>query len=275
MKPPPSPRRAGGALPTRQPRSRTNNANRNVTAISPVATEPESTAPASLAESAKVEINRLHGEICDAARTSIEKAIRIGELLTQARSSLKHGEWLPWLKENVGFSRQTADNYWRIFDNRENLKLLNVGNLTDAYRLLANSQNDRQLVDGPDETAADILDESELMEFRVWKLGRRLDAVCLKPVEKGTLDDIKELRAIITEANALGQWWHEYQLRAEKNLGELLIELRPVASAIAEIRDNRLYRETYASFAEYCEKEIEMSESQTNKMLSLALVHAG
>jgi hypothetical protein len=149
--------------------------------------------------------------------------------------------------------------------------LLNVSNLTDAYRLLANSQNDRQLVDETDDVA-EILGEYEQMQFRLWKLGRRLDAVCLKPVEESTLDDIKELRAIMAEAYALGQWWHEFQLRAEKNLGELLIELKPVASAIAEIRDNRLYRETYPSFAEYCERKFEMSESEINKLLSLVLV---
>jgi DUF3102 family protein len=44
------------------------------------------------------EIRDLHGEILAVARTSLEKAIRIGELLTQAKQSLAHGEWLPWLK---------------------------------------------------------------------------------------------------------------------------------------------------------------------------------
>jgi hypothetical protein len=41
------------------------------------------------------EINRLHGEICQAARTTIEKAIRIGELLAEQKAGLKHGQWLP------------------------------------------------------------------------------------------------------------------------------------------------------------------------------------
>ena len=47
------------------------------------------------------EINRLHAEICQAARATIEKAIRIGELLTEQKAGLKHGEWLPWLKANT------------------------------------------------------------------------------------------------------------------------------------------------------------------------------
>ena len=47
------------------------------------------------------EINRLHHEIKDAFRTGIEKAIRIGELLTEQKARCKHGEWLPWLNANV------------------------------------------------------------------------------------------------------------------------------------------------------------------------------
>ena len=84
-------------------------------------------------ESAAPVINRLHAEICDAARTTIDKAIRIGQLLTEQKARLKHGQWLPWLETNVEFSRQTADNYRRIYDRREELKSLNIGNLTDAY----------------------------------------------------------------------------------------------------------------------------------------------
>src|SRR6476619_6513834 len=88
------------------------------------------------------EINRLHGEICQAARTTIEKAVRIGELLSAQKAGLQHGQWLPWLHANVKFSRQTADNYRRIYEKREELKLLNVGNLSDAYRLLASDKDE-------------------------------------------------------------------------------------------------------------------------------------
>jgi Protein of unknown function (DUF3102) len=232
----------------------------NLAANPTVATNPDYEP---LAESAKTEINRLHGEICEAARTSIGKAIRIGELLTQVRSTLKHGEWLPWLKENVGFSRQTADNYRRIYEKREDIKLLNVGNLSEAYRALANPQN---------EPEKDSVDEYELVQFRLWKLKRRLDAVCAIPVEHGTPEHIRELQSIIEDANTQGQWWRECQLRAEKKFGEALISARPVASAIAEIRDRRLYRETYSSFAEYCEMKLGMSESRINELVSIILV---
>ena len=80
-----------------------------------------------------VEINSLHNKILEHARASLDDAIRIGEVLTQVKDALKHGEWLPWLAEFAGFSRQTSDNYVWCFDNREALRSLNVSNLSDAY----------------------------------------------------------------------------------------------------------------------------------------------
>jgi len=60
------------------------------------------------------EINRLHSEICQAARTTIDKAIRIGELLTEQKASLKHGEWLPWLRDKCEIRERTAHLYMRL-----------------------------------------------------------------------------------------------------------------------------------------------------------------
>src|SRR3974390_2149277 len=90
-----------------------------------------------LSETAKSEITRLHSEILEAARTSVDKAIRIGELLTQEKDKLDHGQWLPWLKANVPFTRATAANYMRCWERREELKCKTV--LGEAYRILAPS----------------------------------------------------------------------------------------------------------------------------------------
>jgi hypothetical protein len=66
---------------------------------------------------------------------SLEKAIRIGELLTGQKDTLKHGEWLSWIKANLPFSYKTAERYMSCYNKRE--KLDRVSNLTHAYSLLA------------------------------------------------------------------------------------------------------------------------------------------
>jgi len=90
------------------------------------------------------EINRLHSEIMSAAKTSLEKAIQIGELLTAKKQSMKHGEWLPWIKERLSFSARTVQNYLRCWERRADLKNASVAFLADAYRLLTPPKNEQQ-----------------------------------------------------------------------------------------------------------------------------------
>lgn len=82
------------------------------------------------------EIKRLHNEFEQLNGKSLEAAIRIGELLTQRKEALNHAEWLPWIEANLPFKRATATNYMNVYKNRSKLKLLNVGNLSSAHRVL-------------------------------------------------------------------------------------------------------------------------------------------
>ena len=62
------------------------------------------------------EINQLHGEIMAAVKTTLEKAIRVGELLTERKRKCQHGEWLQWLEANVQMGQKTVWNYTQVFE---------------------------------------------------------------------------------------------------------------------------------------------------------------
>jgi len=64
------------------------------------------------------EINELHSKVEAANKTSVENALHIGELLTQAKAGLTHGEWLPWIERNCRFGPDTARTYMQAFKNR-------------------------------------------------------------------------------------------------------------------------------------------------------------
>lgn len=51
-----------------------------------------------------------------AQRMVLEYAIEIGRRLTEAKSMLPHGQWGDWLKNEVEFSKSTANNFMKIFD---------------------------------------------------------------------------------------------------------------------------------------------------------------
>lgn len=84
------------------------------------------------------EINSLHAELETIVRTSIDKAIRIGELLTECKENLIHGEFTGWVGQHCGFSVRTAQNYMKIFHNRETLK--EVSSVSKAYQLLQKNE---------------------------------------------------------------------------------------------------------------------------------------
>lgn len=49
-------------------------------------------------------------------------AIRAGELLTEAKEQVRHGEWLPWLAANFPSTRQMASGYMRLFRHRDEME---------------------------------------------------------------------------------------------------------------------------------------------------------
>lgn len=88
------------------------------------------------------EIIILHNEIAGHLIKSMERAIRIGELLTEQKGNLKHGEFTTWIKNNLPFTDRTARNYMRCYENKDKLKkdklkTETISDLTSAYKLLS------------------------------------------------------------------------------------------------------------------------------------------
>jgi hypothetical protein len=82
------------------------------------------------------EICRLHGEIFQQAEAMLVKVLRVGELLVQQKQKLPHGQFTKWVEENLPFTTRTAQNYMKVFRNKEQLKNENVSVLSDAYNIL-------------------------------------------------------------------------------------------------------------------------------------------
>jgi len=105
------------------------------------------------------EIKRLHKKVeasmakaVETARSVVEDSIRIGELLTEAKKKVKHGEWLAWIEGNMPFSQPTASRYIKLFENRSQiihtLQTVNNLSLRGALQLLTAREEE------PEEKAA-------------------------------------------------------------------------------------------------------------------------
>lgn len=82
------------------------------------------------------EIKDLHELAIGYAKQSIDKAIRIGELLTEQKSKLEHGQWIPWVEENLPFNRTQAWKYMNVFENKELPDVHSSEHLTEAVQML-------------------------------------------------------------------------------------------------------------------------------------------
>ena len=85
----------------------------------------------------------------------VRSVVELGRRLCEAKSMLPHGQWGNWLREEVGFSQSTAQNYMKIFEEYSADQLTldgavaisqTLGNLsyTKALRLLALPAEERE-----------------------------------------------------------------------------------------------------------------------------------
>jgi len=79
-----------------------------------------------------------HNDVLAFEAKATERAIGAGKLLIEAKDSLKHGQWLPWLKANFAFSERTAQRYIRLAEaaaNPTRCRILEMG-VAEALRYL-------------------------------------------------------------------------------------------------------------------------------------------
>lgn len=75
-------------------------------------------------------------------KTMLYNSIEIGRRLTEAKELVLHGEWGEWLEESVDYSKSTANNLMRIFDEygAEQITLLGDNAKSEALGKLSYSQ---------------------------------------------------------------------------------------------------------------------------------------
>lgn len=74
-------------------------------------------------------------------RRTVDDAIKIGELLKDAKSQLPHGDFMPWC-ERQGMKQWTSDKYIKLADYKS--KMVNITNLEQAYKLIESEENKRK-----------------------------------------------------------------------------------------------------------------------------------
>lgn len=78
------------------------------------------------------QINTLHSNIEGKLRSTVQDAIKLGELLTNVKKELPHGAFLNWIKVNCNFTDRTSENYMKLYNYKSKIEILS--NLPEAYK---------------------------------------------------------------------------------------------------------------------------------------------
>jgi hypothetical protein len=138
-----------------------------------------------------VRINEAHTRAIEHAGKAIGYAIACGDMLLEAKAKVPHGQWLPWLRNNITFSERSAQGYMRIAQRRPNPQ--RVADLP-LRRVLGEL---RTPLRARSETSLDA-------DLEAWTAQSR---AADKPVEDWTVDDAQ---ACVQRVRAFDELMHRY-----------------------------------------------------------------
>jgi hypothetical protein len=165
-------------------------------------------------ENLVAEINSEH-RACEAAlRSGLAHALKAGELLIEAKTHTKHGEWGRWLAENFEGSVRTAQAYMRVARERPTLEGTNaqrVAHLSFRGAL-------KELTSSFEEDEAENAFRAELLD-----LAERRDAILAEA--RPPAEALPEIVGIARRAEEIRAAKCEECIRHEREGGKLLLEL--------------------------------------------------
>ena len=165
----------------------------------------------------------------------------IGQRLIEAKAMLPHGEWLPWLTEQVEFSERTARNFMRLAREWTNRQALADLGAAKALTLLALPPEERErfmeenhVVDGEEKSVIDMT--SRELEKAVKERDEALHAAEAARAAAETADQSRaKMAADMTALKKLHQATQAAEAQAREALAEAQAELKALRERPVEV----------------------------------------
>lgn len=167
--------------------------------------------------------------------------LSIGQRLIEAKAMLPHGEWLPWLTEQVEFSERTARNFMRLAREWTNRQALADLGAAKALTLLALPPEERErfmeenhVVDGEEKSVIDMT--SRELEKAVKERDEALHAAEAARAAAETADQSRaKMEADMTALKKLHQATQAAEAQAREALAEAQAELKALRERPVEV----------------------------------------
>lgn len=185
-------------------------------------------------------IEAITGEILDAKRAGGEAILTIGRCLIEAKDMLQHGEWLPWLNEQVELSERTAQKFMKLAREWSNPNTLADLGASKALMLLALPEGERDA----------FLEDHNVIDMSARQLEQAIkerdkaraaaeqaaaDQRMAEQARDKMAEDMRLLNASLASAQDAREQAMQDVARLEKELAEL--KARPVEVAVETVVD--------------------------------------
>lgn len=214
-------------------------------------------------------------------RTAGQSIIEIGKRLNEAKAQLRHGEWLPWLRNKVDISERSAQDFMRLA--REYSKSAEIADLgaSKALALLGLPVSEREdfvaekhTVDGVEKSVADMTAKElkraieERDDARKTVEAMKARAEVAEQSREKMEQDMRQLKELHRRAKAAEEEKTEELRRVEAELEEL--RKKPVDVAVEKVQDPEALKVAREEGAAEAEKKLEAArKKQAAEMAAL------
>ena len=213
-------------------------------------------------------IEAITGEILDAKRAGGEAILTIGRCLIEAKEMLSHGEWLPWLTEQVEFSPRTAQNFMRLAREWSNTQTLADLGASKALALLAlppeereQFMEDNKVIDMSARQLEQAIKERD--EARAAAEQAAADQRMAEQARDKMAEDMKFLNVRLAGAKEDREQAMQDVARLEKELAEL--KARPVEVAVETVVDQAAIDKARADAIAEMQEKLDKARAAADK----------
>ena len=213
-------------------------------------------------------IETITGEILDAKRAGGEAILTIGRCLIEAKDMLRHGEWLPWLNEQVELSERTAQKFMKLAREWSNPNTLADLGASKALMLLALPEGERDA----------FLEEHDVIDMSARQLEQAIkerdEARKAAEVAKADAATAEQARAKMAEDMALlnarltgAREDREQAVESAKKLEDELAELknRSVEVAVETVTDPEALEKARAEAVAEMQAKLDKAKEREKK----------
>lgn len=185
-------------------------------------------------------IEAVTAEVLGLKRQGGQVILELGRRLIEAKEMLTHGEWLPWLSEQVDISERTAQKFMRLAREWSNPNTLADLGASKALMLLALPEEERdamaedpQVIDMSARELAEAIRERD--EARKAAEEARADAAAAEQARARMEADMTAAKGLLEGAQAEKRRADQEAARLTRELEEL--KSRPVEVAVEPVAD--------------------------------------